>query len=193
MTLDEFIELYDRPGVVVLFFGKRKILLPEAVHVHKLGKLLVSKTQHILFRSGNAKGADEAFINGVAEVDRVQLVIPWNGHRKSEREGYQFYSLDDLTILNEDRAAYTAFTNQRNARLVTRYIEGYRDRTRSISAPIIRDAVMVVGHGEIPPATVALYWDDLSEPETGGTGVTLGFLRINEIAAINQEVWLEWL
>jgi hypothetical protein len=123
MTLVEFIELYDRPGVVVLFFGKRNIPLTEAVRVHKLGKLLVSKTQHILFRSGNAKGADEAFINGVAEVDRVQLVIPWNGHRKSEREGYQFYSLDDLTILNEDRAAYTAFTNQRLAILKATGIE----------------------------------------------------------------------
>lgn len=193
MTLDEFIEQYDRPGVVLLFFGKRKIQFAEAVRVHNLGKLLVSKTQHILFRSGNAEGADETFINGVAEVDRVQLIIPWNGHRKKARAGYLFHSLDDLTILNEDRAAYTAFTNQRNARLVTRYFEGYRDRTRSISAPIIRDAVMVVGHGDIPPATVALFWDDLSDPETGGTGATLGFLRFNEIAAFNQEVWREWL
>jgi hypothetical protein len=193
MTLDEFIELYDRPGVVLLFFGKRELPLDEAVRVHNLGKLLISKTQHILFRSGNAQGADEKFINGVADVDRVQLIIPWNGHRATARVGYHFYSLDDLTILNEDRAAYTAFTNQPNIRLVTRYIQGYRDRTRSTSAPIIRDAVMVVGHGDIPPATVALYWDDLSEPETGGTGVTLGFLRFNEIAAFNQEEWGSWV
>jgi hypothetical protein len=195
MTLDEFIEMYDRPGVVLLFFGKRNIPLREAVKVRKLAILLASKTQQMVFRSGHAKGTDEAFEVGVAEVDidRIELILPNSGHRKKERQGYNFRSLDDLILVNEDHVILWAKKHSISVNLVNRYVEGIRDRLTHKVAPIIRDAVMVIGHENIVPTTIALYWDDPNNSEDGGTGFTIRILKENKIASYGQDVWEEWL
>ena len=77
--------------------------------------------------------------------------------------------------------------------MVDRYVAGFRDRTTPKVTPIIRDAVMVVGHEDILPANVALYWDDPNNPNQGGTGFTLQIVRENNIASFGQDVWEGWL
>ena len=87
--------------------------------------------------------------------------------------------------------------NVKNAQLIDEILHDdgvFMDNlTKNETLDFFQDQFYNRRFGLYPPATVALYWDDLSEPETGGTGVTLGFLRFNEIAAFNQEVWGEWL
>ena len=195
MNLDEFISEYDHNGMVLLFFGKRKLPLKEAVKIRELGILLASKTKHITFRTGHALGADDAFGVGVAEVDidRIQLILPNNGHRSRYRIGYTFRSIDDLIMVNEDKVIYWAKKHETTRKLVDRYLEGKRDRTTPKVAPIIRDAVMVVGHENIAPTNVAVYWDDPNKPEEGGTGYTISILDKNNIVAFGQHVWGGWL
>lgn len=73
MNLTEFIEKYDFKGSIVLLEGKRDVLPEDEAQLIALGKLLTERTQHILFRSGNASGADEFFSKGVAAVNSARL------------------------------------------------------------------------------------------------------------------------
>ena len=59
MTFTDFKIKYDRPNTVVLLEGKRNVLPQDQQKLFELGKLLASKTNNIVFRSGNASGADE--------------------------------------------------------------------------------------------------------------------------------------
>jgi hypothetical protein len=84
MTLELFIEKYDLPGKIVLLLGKRNVLAEDEEKVIELGSKLTQATKHILFRSGNAAGSDELFVQGVSkiDIDRIQLITPYSGHRK---------------------------------------------------------------------------------------------------------------
>ncbi|MBW1660271.1 MAG: hypothetical protein JRJ48_07220, partial [Deltaproteobacteria bacterium] len=58
MTLDQFIDRYDKEGAVVLLEGKRKVPEDDKEKLIALGRLLASRTKKMIFRSGNAQGAD---------------------------------------------------------------------------------------------------------------------------------------
>lgn len=78
MTLNQFINNYDSPGSIVLLEGKRNVPDADKEKLIALGQLLAKKTSHILFRSGNAAGADEYFSQGVSKInqDRLQIITP---------------------------------------------------------------------------------------------------------------------
>ena len=95
--LNEFISKYDTIGSYVLFSGKRNVIQTDEKLIFELGKTLCLKTKHIVFRTGNAEGADFLFGSGVASVDssRLQTILPYKGHRKK-------YNLSDDAIHLED-------------------------------------------------------------------------------------------
>ncbi len=97
LTLVEFISLYDKEGSIVLLEGKREVSLDDTEKLTSLGKLIVSLTTKIIFRSGNAPGADHFFSVGVASVDkkRLEVIIPYTGHRKDKVQAGYSFSLDD--------------------------------------------------------------------------------------------------
>ena len=107
MTLGEFIEQFDNPGSIVLLEGKRAVLPEDESKLIALGNLLASATCHMLFRSGNAAGADYLFCSGVANVDpnRLQLISPYKGHRKKYSPGGKTISLDEVNLVAEPRIA----------------------------------------------------------------------------------------
>ena len=195
MTLQQFIKKYDYKGSVVLLEGKRDVNEKDTEKLISLGRLLAAKTKDILFRSGNAGGADYYFSQGVAEVNpkRLQSVIPYSNHRRKDNKAYSTISLDDIDIVNEPNVIYQSKFNKKTESLIDKYITGNIDRYSIKSAYIIRDTVKVIGTKNIQSADFGIFYDDLNNPMSGGTGHTMNICKHNNIGFINQLVWFSWL
>jgi hypothetical protein len=195
MTLKQFIKKYDFEGSVVLLEGKRTVTESDIEKLISLGKLLASKTKHILFRSGNASGADYYFSCGVASVNpkRLQSIIPYRNHRQRENNAYYTISLDEINIVNEPDVIYQSKFNKKTENLIDNYVSGNVNRFTIKSAYILRDTVKVIGTTNINPADFGIFYDDLANPMSGGTGHTMKICTHNSIPFINQSVWFNWL
>jgi hypothetical protein len=195
MTLQAFIKTYDVPGAIVLLEGKRNVLEADQPKLVALGELLASSTQHMVFRSGNAPGADDLFSAGVAKVDhkRLQVITPYSGHRKKSNVAYETFALDELNIAEEPEVIYQSKGNKKVEKLVDQFVAGEQHRNSIKAAYILRDTIKVIGTKAIPPTTFGIFYDDLNHPQTGGTGHTMEVCAQNNIPLIDQRVWMEWV
>jgi hypothetical protein len=195
MTLIDFIERYDKEGSVILLESKRKVLDADAEKLTALGKLLTTCTTKIIFRSGNADGADYYFSLGVTTVDylRLQVITPYYGHRERTNEAYETISLEDINLAAEPEVVYQSKNNKKTKKLIDHYVSGYIDRFTIKAAYIIRDTVKVIGTQKIQPATFGIFYDDLDNPMMGGTGHTMNICKQNNIPFVDQKVWFTWL
>lgn len=195
MTLKEFIDKYDFPGVVVLLEGKREVKEKDKEKLTALGRLLAASTTNMIFRSGNAEGADYFFSQGVADADasRLEVITPYTGHRSKANKAAVTIPLDAIDLTNEPEIAVLSKTNKKTERLINDFINGTRNRYTIKAAYIIRDTVKVTGAAGVNPASFAIFYDDLENPETGGTGHTMNICRIKDIGLADQRVWSSWL
>ncbi|HEB61871.1 MAG TPA: hypothetical protein ENI82_01855 [Bacteroidetes bacterium] len=195
MTLEDFKKIYDKPGSIVLIEGKRKVKETEKESLVQLGKILAEQTKHITFRSGNAAGSDELFSRGVCRVDpsRLMVITPYTGHRQKKNIANQSISLDDINLEKEDEVLYYSKKNKKTKHLIDKYVKGERGRYAIKAAYIIRDTIKVIGTGKIKPVSLGIFYDDLNEPMSGGTGHTMDICLKNNIPVINQLKWMKWL
>lgn len=194
ISLSEFIEKYDKEGSIVLLEGKRNVLESDQALLVKLGKVLSEKTSHLKFRSGNADGSDLFFSQGVASVDnsRLQVITPYSGHRQKYNQAYETIALDELQLAAEDKVIYQTKTTK-TGKLIDSYVNGNRDRFSIKAAYLIRDTVKAIGTKDIPTATFGIFYDDLENPLSGGTGHTMKVCQQNDIPIIDQQTWMNWL
>ena len=195
MTLEDFKKRYDKPGSIVLIDGKRKVKETEKESLVQLGKMLAEQTKYITFRSGNASGSDELFSRGVCGVDpsRLMVIPPYAGHRQKKNIAYRSISLDDINLEKEEAVLYYSKQNKKTKHLIDRYVSGERGKYAIKAAYIIRDTIKVIGTGEIKPVSLGIFYDDLNEPMSGGTGHTMDVCIKNNIPVINQLKWMKWL
>ncbi len=195
MTLKEFIQRFDKDNSIVLLEGKRNVLEGDKEKLIALGSLLTTKTKKILFRSGNADGADYYFSVGVASVDntRLQVITPYTGHRQKDNQAYETISLDDIDIAAESEVVYQSKQNKKTEKLIDQYISGDKNRFAIKASYIIRDTIKVIGIKEIKPATFGIFYDDMGNPKSGGTGHTMHICEQNQIPVIDQRTWFKWL
>lgn len=195
MTLSVFIAKYDQENGMVLLEGKRAVLAADQAKLVALGKLLASQTKHMKFRSGNAAGADQFFSEGVAQVDpkRLQVITPYTDHRKKTNYAYETFALDQINLAAEPEVVYQSKHNKATQKLIDRFVAGDKDRFALKAAYIIRDTVKVIGTESIPRATFGIFYDDLTNPMTGGTGHTMQTCINNQIPLVDQTVWMEWV
>lgn len=195
MTLEEFIKQFDKPNSIVLLEGKRGVMDADKEKLRALGSLLTSNTKSMVFRSGNAKGSDQLFSEGVSAIDRrrLQVITPYDGHRKATNQAYETISLDDVNIAAEPEVVYQSKGHEGTKNFIDRYVSGGRDRNAMKAAYIIRDTIKVIGAGEIQPATFGIFYDDLANPRSGGTGHTMNVCVQNGIPLVDQTVWFKWL
>lgn len=195
MTLDEFIAQFDKENAIVLLEGKRNVKEEDQKKLTALGKLLASKTKKMIFRSGNASGSDQFFSEGVAAIDhkRLQVVTPYTGHRKKTNKAYDTISLEDVDITAEPAVIYHSKSNKKTEKLIDKYVAGSRDRFTIKAAYIIRDTIKALGVGGIGPATFGIFYDDLEDPLSGGTGHTMKVCQEHNIPIADQTVWFQWL
>jgi CDP-glycerol glycerophosphotransferase (TagB/SpsB family) len=195
MTLQEFIEKFDTENSIVLLEGKRKVLNEDSEKLIALGKLLASRTSKIIFRSGNAEGSDDLFSQGVCSIDqkRLQVITPYNGHRNKQNLAYETFSLDNINFAAEDELIYQSKANKKTVKLIDDFVSGIKNRNTIKAAYIIRDTVKVLGTETIKPASFGIFYTDLNDPDSGGTGHTMNVCRLNGIPLIDQKVWFEWI
>jgi len=180
---------------VVLLEGKRDVPDTEKDKLIVLGRLIAEKTNNILFRSGNAAGADYYFAQGVSGInpDRLQVITPYFGHRKKYNKAYHSVSLDEVNLSKEPEVVYQSKQNKKTEKLVDRFVAGEKDRYSIKAAYILRDTVKVIGAADIKPASFAIFYDNLQNPMTGGTGHTMNVCKQNRIEFIDQNTWFKWL
>jgi len=195
ITLKEFITIHDLPHSIVLLEGKRNVKEEDKEKLSALGKLLASKTKNMIFRSGNAEGSDQYFSDGVTSVDskRLQVITPYAGHRKKTNKAYDTINLDELDIAAESDVVYHSKSNKKTEKLIDKYVAGARDRFSIKAAYIIRDTIKAIGTEDIKPATFGIFYDDLEDPMSGGTGHTMDICKQHNIPVLDQSVWFKWL
>lgn len=195
MTLKKFTEQYDVKDSIVLLEGKRVVLKEDINKLTALGKLLATKTKNILFRSGNAIGSDLYFSKGVAEVDknRLEVITPYLKHREKYNLAGETHSMDEIDLVSEENILNLSKLNKKTEKLVDKYASGERDRFTIKAAYIIRDTIKATGIGNIKSAKFGIFYDDLENPNSGGTGHTMNICIQKNIPLINQKVWFKWL
>ena len=146
------------------------------------------------FRSGNADGADKHFMDGVTAVDntRLDVVVPYTGHKKNNNVASTTYSLDDIDLVNEPDVTYQSKYHKVTKHLVDDCANGKKYNAIHLVKPIIRSTVMVIGAKDISPSNFGIFYNDLKDPFSGGTGHTINICNINNIPVIDQRVWFNW-
>jgi hypothetical protein len=195
MTLKEFIKQFDKPNSIVLLEGKRNVKDADKEKLTALGSLLASKTKRMIFRSGNAEGSDQLFSDGVTAVDykRLQVITPYSGHRQKTNHAYDTISLDDINIAAEPEVVNQSKSNKKTEKLIDQFVSGDKNRYTIKAAYIIRDTIKAIGTDQIKPATFGIFYDNLDNPISGGTGHTMNVCEQNNIPFIDQKIWLKWL
>jgi len=194
MTLKKFIKEFDKKGSTILLEGKREVYEADRQKLIALGRLLTKITKHILFRSGNASGADYFFSLGVSGVDksRLQVITPYSGHREKYNQAEETISLEDINVAEEHKVIYLSKQNKKTENLIDKFILGDKNRYTIKAAYIIRDTIKAIGTENIKPAVFGIFYDDLKNPKSGGTGHTMKICEQNGIPFINQSVWFKW-
>lgn len=196
MTLAEFTTIVQAtPEAVVLLEGRRSIPNHDAALATHTASMLVKHFPALRFRSGNAKGSDQAFSEGVAQVApwRLQVVAPYSAHRKSARYAEAIYdSPESLSSVQEGEVAYkTATASPQNKGLI-----GKRDKKGALAAKatyLIRDTMKITGHSEMfPKPACALFYVDLNDPLAGGTGHTIRVCQQEGVPFAFQDSWQQW-
>lgn len=195
MTFNEFIKKYDNGFSIILLEGKREVKEKDKNKLTELGKLLAKNTQKMIFRSGNADGADYYFSIGVSSIDksRLQVITPYSNHRKKKNVAYETIPLDDINMLEEPEVIYQSKSNKKVEKIIDQFISGEVNRNSIKAAYILRDTIKVIGTKDVKPATFGIFYDDLANPCTGGTGHTMNVCKQNKVSIIDQMVWLKWL
>jgi hypothetical protein len=195
LNLHDFMARFDIPGAVILLEGKRNVAEADAPQLEALGRMLATRMQHAIFRSGNASGADALFAAGVASVNpaRLEVILPFKGHRSKYNLAGTSHALDELNIAAEPQVIYESKLHKGTAGLVERYLDGVNNPYTIKATYILRDTVKVLGTAGIPPAFCAIFYDDLSNPRQGGTGHTIAVCERNGIPFCDQRIWTQWL
>lgn len=195
MTIQQFISKYDFENSIVLLEGKRNVDEPDINKLILLGELLASNTKHIQFRSGNAEGSDFYFSSGVIKInaERLEVITPYSGHRKKENSAYKTFPLDEINLLQEPEVLYQSKTNKKTGKFIDEFVAGKKNRLTMKAAYIIRDTIKVTGTSTIKPANFALFYDDLKNPKSGGTGHTMNICEMNNVDYANQKTWMKWI
>jgi hypothetical protein len=195
MTLKDFIVQFDVAKSIVLLEGKRTVPDEDREKLFELGKLLAKSTQYITFRSGNAEGSDQLFSDGVVAIDskKLQVITPYLGHRRVTNQAFETISLEEIDITSEPEVVFQSKANKKTSKLVDQFVSGEQNRVTIKAAYIIRDTIKAIGTSKIRPATFAIFYDDLTNPLSGGTGHTMNVCKQNNIPIVDQSIWFNWL
>jgi hypothetical protein len=197
-TIQKIIENDSNP--VILLEGKRNVLDNDKDKLIKIGKRLAEKFPSVIFRSGNADGSDNLFIQGVASVpnSKIELVVPYQGHKKQNiPETAKVINLNELDF--ECDTQFVMLTknllSKRSADAIDKYILNNKITTQSTTkaAYLLRDTIKVTGYNDVNKACLGLFYDDLKNPESGGTGYTMLTCRTLKIPYFKQDVYFELL
>lgn len=189
--------LSDADSPVVLLEGTRELPAPQASYLTALAAHLTRAFPHARFRTGNAKGSDEAFAAGVSSVDatRLEFVLPYATHRNKQRPAESpTTAIDEISSARvQEVVDATLEASPQYARLAINYRKfKTHPRQRATAQLILRDTLKVTGTDEMPRPVAGFFYVHAADPDRGGTGHTMRVCRAQGVPVINQFNWLEW-
>lgn len=181
----------------MLLEGTRDLPAADAPKLTALATHLARTFPHVRFRTGNAKGADEAFAAGVASIDptRLEFVVPYANHRSNQRpENSLVMAIDDVPSTRmEDLVETTLQVSPQYKRVAVNYRKHKtHPRQRATAQVILRDTLKVVGADSLSQPVAGIFYVNASDADRGGTGHTMRVCRAQGLPVINQFHWLEW-
>jgi hypothetical protein len=189
--------LSETRAPVVLLEGTRELPAEQAPRLTALAAHLARTFPHARFRTGNAKGSDEAFAAGVASVDpnRIEFVLPYAGHRSSYRPAEsQATTIDDVPgdRLQEVVNATVAASPQHERVAVNYRKKPMPPRQRATAQLLLRDTLKVTGSEAFQKPVAGVFFVHAPDPDRGGTGHTIRVCRRQGVPVITQFDWLGW-
>ena len=193
-TFRELVEETSQP--VILVEGTRNLPESDVDLLVKFAARLATLYPHAVFRTGNAKGSDEAFANGIKEVDpsRLQYVLPYARHRQKSIDVHSFQiALTDMPDAVEERAAdRTVQSSPQYKELLANRNAGPQMQAKA--RYLLRDTMKVIGAAEtaLSQATMAFFYVNREDPMKGGTGHTIRVCQKHGIPVAFQDEWMGW-
>lgn len=190
-----FTQKYNRP--VILIEGTRTLPDSDRPKLIKLGKKLAIDLPTAIFRTGNAKGSDEAFAEGVQQIDpnRLEYVLPYQNHRKDKIPKQSFrLSLPDILEIAKEQAIYITINSSPSYSSLLA-LQDKNPRLKAKARYILRDTIKVTGAigSSLMPATVGIFYVNADDPMKGGTGHTIRVCKKLSIPVIMQDEWMTWI
>lgn len=183
---------------LILLEGTRDLPPADVPKLMAFARWLAITFPQAIFRSGNAKGSDEAFANGVRAVapDRLELMLPVTGHRKKSRSleyPVRSVGIDQVSKAAEAEAATLT------GKALPMYVELMAKRhqipkLRAKANYLIRDTTKVTGIQDSghAPADFGIFYANLDDPMKGGTGHTVRVCQELGVPVAFQDSWMGW-
>lgn len=182
---------------VVLLEGTRELPASHAPHLIRLAAHLARTFPLARFRTGNAKGSDAAFADGVASVDptRLEFVVPYATHRSSHRPAAaSATAIDDIpTDQVQEVMDATVAASPQYQRVAVNYRQRIsHPRQLATAQLILRDTLKVTGGGSLVAPVAGIFFTNQADPNRGGTGHTMRVCHAQNVPVITQTDWLNW-
>lgn len=198
MNYAQFSDLLTRSSSpTVLLEGTRELSAAAAPDLTALAAHLARTFPHARFRTGNAKGSDEAFAAGIALVDptRLEFVLPYATHRSKQRPAES--PATDVERLSPAHFQEIIDTTLQASPQYERVAVNYRERQvhprqRAAAQLLLRDTLKVTGSDGMAPPVAGIFYVHAADPDRGGTGHTMRVCRALGVPVIPQFQWLEW-
>jgi hypothetical protein len=198
--ISHHLDALARGPSVVLLEGRRSLSADMAPVLRSTGEWLARTCPNVIFRSGNADGSDTAFATGVVAVDsgRMQYVLPSPGMGKPRRHpDAPCFALTDLPQPELDALCDLTVAVSPGIRRLA-YAACGRIKSGPLAGKgryLLRDTLKVAGSPALglEPASLALFYVDLADPESGGTGHSVRVCRHQGVPALFQDQWMTWL
>ena len=181
---------------VILVEGTREVPAQDRPKLVAFARWLAETYPHATFRTGNAKGADEAFAEGVQSIDatRLEFVLPYTSHRKSKSPTpARRISFADMPPLAEKRTLFS--TEQASPEYAS--LLAKRDKVPKLKAKadyLLRDTLKVTGADELElnKAVFGIFYVNPTDPMKGGTGHTIRVCNTVGTPVAFQDDWMIW-
>jgi hypothetical protein len=197
-ALEAIVAAAARP--VLLVEGIRDLPESDWDLVVRMGRMLAQRFPTAVFRSGNARGTDTAFAEGVALAapNRLEYVITHAAMgRARRRTGARAFALDGIPNAADTPVGdYTVAASPGVKGLVDAYrARGGASPLGAKAAYLLRDTLKVVGAPELelPPATAGIFYVSEADPLSGGTGHTVRVCLQRRVPVVFQRTWRGWI
>jgi hypothetical protein len=180
---------------IILVEGKRKVKEKDVDKIKQFGKKIAKDLSHCIFRTGNAGGSDQYFIDGILKIKNVDIeyIVPYKKHRnKHMYETAKCFSID--TNITKEIIDLTKQSRPNMSKIIDYYLQGGKSGLTAKVRYLLRDTMKVTGMvNKINKGSLAILYVDEKNKYSGGTGHTLQICEYLNIPYITQKYWLNWV